>query len=183
MTPKVKNMISCVAVLAIIALCSGLLLGAFNILTYVDPFQSTLKEFKEGSGAEGEFSMVVSDNPVSYGNGQIIYYAVSDDSTPVHAFLASGAGGFNGNVQIYVYVRDGQIYKISIGENSETYIYKLEDQNYYEKFYGKNLSDISDFNSVDTVSGATKSSTAVLNGVNAVVSYYNEYIGGSAAHE
>lgn len=45
MTAKTKNRIQCVAVLAIIALCSGLLLGAFNLLTYVDPFQSTLDGF------------------------------------------------------------------------------------------------------------------------------------------
>ena len=38
------------------------------------------------------------------------------------------------------------------------------------------------FNDVDTVSGATLSSTAVRNGVNAVVRYYNEEIakGGKA---
>ena len=33
MTAKTKNRIQCVAGLAIIALCSGLLLGAFNLLT------------------------------------------------------------------------------------------------------------------------------------------------------
>ena len=182
MTAKTKNRIQCVAVLAIIALCSVLLLGAFNLLTYVDPFQSTLDGFKKDSGAEGEFTMVVADEPVNYGTGQIVYYAVSDDEVPVHAFLAGGSGGYQGTVQIYVYVRDNKIYKIVIGENSETFLGKLDDANYYENFYDKDLTELSDFNDVDTVSGATLSSTAVRNGVNAVVRYYNEEIskGGKA---
>lgn len=59
---------------------------------------------------------------------------------------------------------------------------KLDDANYYENFYDKDLTELSDFNDVDTVSGATLSSTAVRNGVNAVVRYYNEEIskGGKA---
>ncbi len=183
MTAKTKNMIQCVAVLAIIALCSGLLLGAFNILTYVDPLQSTLDGFKKDSGACGEFEMVVSDKPVSYENGQIIYYAVSDDDSPVHAFLASGSGGYQGNVQVYVYVQNNKIYNIIIGENSETFLSKLESSGYYEKFYDKDISTLADFNDVDSVSGATKSSTAVKNAINAVVSYYNENVAGGTAHE
>ena len=36
-----KNAVwKCIVVLAAIALCSGLLLGFFNIITYVDPLQS-----------------------------------------------------------------------------------------------------------------------------------------------
>ena len=81
-----------------------------------------------------------------------------------------------------MYVRDNKIYKIVIGENSETFLGKLDNANYYENFYDKDLTELSDFNDVDTVSGATLSSTAVRNGVNAVVRYYNEEIakGGKA---
>lgn len=96
MTAKTKNRIQCVAVLAVIALCSGLLLGAFNLLTYVDPFQSTLDGFKKDSGAEGEFSMVVAEEPVDYGTGQIVYYAVSDDETPCTHSLRAAAAAFRG---------------------------------------------------------------------------------------
>lgn len=178
MTAKMKNMIQCIAVLAIIALCSGLLLGAFNIITYVDPLKATLDGFKEDSGATGEFTMIVSDEPVKVDNGKIIYYAVSNDQTPVHAFLASGSGGYQGDVQLYVYIKENKIYKIIIGENSETYLNKLDSANYYENFYDKDLTEITDFNDVDTVTGATKSSTAVRNAVNSVVKYFNENVAG-----
>lgn len=178
MTAKMKNMIQCIAVLAIIALCSGLLLGAFNIITYVDPLKATLDGFKEDSGATGEFTLIVSDEPVKVDKGKIIYYAVSNDQTPVHAFLASGSGGYQGDVQLYVYIKENKIYKIIIGENSETYLNKLDSANYYENFYDKDLTEISDFNDVDTVTGATKSSTAVRNAVNSVVKYFNENVAG-----
>ena len=179
MTAKTKNIIQCIAVLAIIALCSGLLLGAFNILTYVDPFEETLKGFKEDSGAQGDFEMILK-GPVAMENGRLIYYAVSDDD--VHAFLAGGNGGYKGEVQIYVYVRDNKIYKIVTGENGETFMDKLDSAHYYNNFYDRDLTSLSDFNDADLISGATKSSTAVLNAVNAVIRYYNENkIGGKQA--
>jgi len=92
--------------------------------------------------------------------------------------LASGSGGWGGDVQLYVYIKENKIYKIIIGENGETFLNKLDSANYYENFYDKDLTEISDFNDVDTVTGATKSSTAVRNAVNSVVKYFNENVAG-----
>ena len=107
MSAKVKSMIQGVAVLACIALVCGLLLGAVNHFTYVDPFQSMLDGFKEESGAAGEFEMLISeDTPVDGSSGIIKYYALSTGG--VHSFLASATSQYGG-VQLYVFIRDGQL--------------------------------------------------------------------------
>lgn len=171
---KVMPLLKGVLVLAVIALCSGLLLGAFNILTYVDPLQATYEQFAEDTGAA--FSEMKDEEGQTFGSGSVVYYAVSDDGQ-YHAFLASGSGGYGGNVQMYVYIKDSVIENIVIGDNSETFLDRLDEANFYDNFIGQNVAEL-DALSVDAVSGATRSSTAVKNGVNAVVRYYNEKIAG-----
>lgn len=167
---KAISMTKCVLVLAVIALCSGLLLGAFHIITYVDPLQSAYDRFAEDTGEA--FSSMRDEDGKDYGNGRVVYYAVSDDRQ-THAFLAEGDGGFKGSVRLYVYVKDGAIFKIVVGDHSETYMDRLEAADYYANFIGKDISSL-DALAADAVSGATKSSTAVRNAVNAVVQYYKE---------
>ncbi len=165
---KFRSMFKCVLVLAVIALCSGLLLGAFNILTYVDPLQSTYERFAADTGAT--FSKMTDEDGKAYGGGSVVYYAVSDDGV-YHAFLAEGKGGYGGNVQLYIFVKDGKIDKIVMGENSETFLNKLDEAKFYANFIGKEVAAL-DVLGTDVVSGATKSSTAVKNAVNAAVQYY-----------
>ena len=167
---KVRSMLRCVLVLAAIALCSGLLLGAFNILTYVDPLQSTYERFAADTGAQ--FSKMADETGKTYGDGSVVYYAVSNDGA-YHAFLTEGKGGYGGTVQAYVYIKEGKIEKIVIGDNSETFLSKLEEADFYANFIGKEVGSLDVLNT-DAVSGATKSSTAVKNAVNAAVQYYNE---------
>ena len=62
---KAFSMLKCVAVLAVIALCSGLLLGAFNLLTYVDPLQSAYDRFAADTGAS--FSRMADEEGAAYG--------------------------------------------------------------------------------------------------------------------
>lgn len=166
---KVMPLLKGVLVLAVIALCSGLLLGAFNILTYVDPLQATYEQFAEDTGAA--FSEMKDEDGQTFGSGSVVYYAVSDDGQ-YHAFLASGSGGYGGNVQMYVYIKDSVIENIVIGDNSETFLDRLDEAKFYDNFIGQNVAEL-DALSVDAVSGATRSSTAVKNAVNAVVQYYN----------
>lgn len=175
---KVMPLLKGVLVLAAIALCSGLLLGFFNVLTYVDPLQATYEQFAEDTGAT--FSEMTDEEGASYGNGSVIYYALSDDGK-YHAFLAQGSGGYGGNVQMYVYVTEGRIEKIVIGENSETFLSNLEAADFYGRFVGQEVASF-DPSSVDVVTGATRSSTAIKNGVSAVVRYYNENIAGGESN-
>ena len=105
---KFRSMLQGVLVLAVIALCSGLLLGFFNMITYVDPLQSAYDRFAEDTGAT--FSKMTDPDGEEYENGSVLYYALSDDGK-YHAFLASGKGGYGGDVQVYVYVSDNKITK------------------------------------------------------------------------
>lgn len=183
MNDKVKVMIKNVAILCLIALISGLLLGGINILTYVDPMQATLDGFKKDSGASGEFALIVGNDgeKVDCSNGEIIYYAKSTDN--VYAFLASGTGGYGGSVQMYVYIKENKIYLIKQGENSETFFATVEKAEFYKKFYDKDLTtlDVFDYKAGDMATGATKTSTAVQNAVNSVVEYFNNNnLGGNA---
>ena len=131
---KVMPLLKGVLVLAVIALCSGLLLGAFNILTYVDPLQATYEQFAADTGAT--FSAMQDEEGQTFGSGSVVYYAVSDDGQ-YHAFLASGGGGYGGNVQMYVYIKDSAIEKIVIGDNSETFLDRLEVRT-HRKFHQSN---------------------------------------------
>lgn len=168
---KVIPLLKGVLVLAVIALCSGLLLGAFNILTYVDPLQATYEQFAADTGAT--FSEMKDEEGQTFGSGSVVYYAVSDDGQ-YHAFLASGSGGFNGTIQLYVYLKDDQIAKVVLGDNAETLWNQFEDD-FFEQFVGLKPSDFSSFGSADIETGATAKLTiqAVANAINAVVQYYN----------
>lgn len=172
---KVMPLLKGVLVLAVIALCSGLLLGAFNILTYVDPLQSTLDGFREDSGAAGEFTMLLDeDTAVEGSEGVIKYYAVSTDD--YHAFLASGKSSY-GEVQLYIYIKDAQIYKIVLGDFNDDFAPNLNNGTFFKQFYGIDLSKL-DVSDVDAVANATNSSNAAKKAVDAVVQYYNTNVAG-----
>lgn len=175
MTAKVKSMLQCVLVLAAIALVSGLLLGAFHIITYVDPLQATLDGFRSESGAVGEFTMVL-DQETESNEGKIIYYAVSE-TDGIHAFLASAVSERKGEFQIYVYIRDNQIYKLVVGEHGDEYVPTLENAKFFDRFLGIDLADLNALD-VDIVSGATMTSKAVQKAIDAVVQYYKENVAG-----
>ena len=178
MTAKFRSMLQGVAARACIALVCGLLLGAVNHLTYVDPLAATYERFAADTGAS--FSEMTDEEGADYGNGSVVYYARSDDGG-IDAFLVSGGGGFGGNVQIYLYIKDAVIDKLVIGENGETYLDKLEKADFYARFVGQDVTSFDPL-SVDAVASATRSSTAVKNGVNAAVRYYNEKIAGGENH-
>ena len=167
-----------ILVLAVIALCSGLLLGIFNALTYIDPLQSAYDRFAEDTGAS--FSEMADEEGQTYENGSVVYYALSDDGA-WNAFLASGSGGFGGSVQVYLYFRGSVLEKILIGENGETYLDRLDDA-FYGQFLGKDIAALDGLNA-DLVSGATKSSTAVANAIAAAVRYWNENVTGGETNE
>ncbi len=175
-----KNAVwKCIVVLAAIALCSGLLLGFFNIITYVDPLQSAYDRFAEDTGAS--FSEMADEEGQQYENGRVIYYAVSDDGQ-WNAFLTAGSGGYGGEVQVYLYFRGSVLEKLEIGENGETFLSRLEDANFYDRFLGKDVSELSSLGS-DVVSGATLSSRAVNGAVGAAVQYFTEKVSGGDTNE
>lgn len=169
MKAKTKNMIMNVAVLCAIALASGLILGIMNKITYVDPEREVLDNFAKFGGTDAEFEMIDRDK------GQMYYFARSKDETPVYAIYAGGNGGYGGEVRLYVFVREGVIEKIVPGENSETFMDKLEEKNFFGNYIGRPLASVT-VSTADVVSGATKSSAAVKNALKNAQQYYKGYL-------
>lgn len=173
---KFRSMLQGVLVLAVIALCSGLLLGFFNMITYVDPLQSAYDRFAEDTGAT--FSKMTDPDGEEYENGSVLYYALSDDGK-YHAFLASGKGGYGGDVQVYVYVSDDKITKAVLGENAET-LWGTFEENFFDQFIGIDVTQKTSFlpSDVTTSSTAKLSIQAVSRAIDAVMTYYNQNVGG-----
>ena len=176
---KILPMAKAVLVLAAIALASGLLLGFFNILTYVDPLQSAYDRFSEDTGAT--FSEMTDSKGQKYENGSVKYYALSDDGE-YHAFLASGVG-WGGELQLYVYIRDDAIAKVVLGENGETLWGQFEDS-FFNQFVGMDVSKYVSFGEADVQTGATAKKTirAVADAINAVITYYNANAAGGESN-
>ena len=166
MTAKMKSMIWCVAVLCIISLASGLILGLFNKLTWVDPEKEVLDKFAALGGTDAPFEMLDKNN------GQTYYFARSKEETPTYALYVGGKGGFGGEVKLYVFVREGKINKVAVGENSETYMDKLQNAGFIDAFVGQDVATLTIPSGSDLVSGATKSSTAVANAMQHMKEYF-----------
>ena len=113
-----------------------------------------------------------------YENGSVLYYALSDDGK-YHAFLASGKGGYGGDVQVYVYVSDNKITKAVLGENAET-LWGTFEENFFDQFIGIDVTQKTSFlpSDVTTSSTAKLSIQAVSRAIDAVMTYYNQNVGG-----
>ena len=175
-----KNAVwKCIVVLAAIALCSGLLLGFFNIITYVDPLQSAYDRFAQDTGAS--FSEMTDEEGQQYENGSVIYYARSDDGQ-WNAFLAGGRG-YKGEVQVYLYFRGSVLEKLVIGNHNEDFLDgRFENAGFYDQFLGKDVSELSGMEA-DVVSGASYSSKGVIRAVGAAVQYFTENVAGGDTNE
>ena len=169
MSSKAKEALKSIGVLCLIAALSGLLLGFMNRLTYVDPLKEAMSKFNELYGKEITFELKAENQ------GDIVYMAVGDEGgEEVYAILSEGKGGYKGSVQMYVFIKEDKIVSLYSGENSETFMNKLEEAKFYDNFIGKDLQDIRAFKP-DAVSSATKSSTAVTDAVNKAVDFYKAY--------
>lgn len=170
MTAKAKGMIVSVAVLCCIALASGLILGLMNKLTYVDPERETLDKFSELSGTGAAFEMI------DRNEGKMYYFAKSAEEVPTYAVYAGGSGGYGGEVKMYIFFKEGVITRVRPGENSETFMDKLEDAGFWTSLEGQPLESVKIPSESDFVSGATRSSRAVADAVRTAQEFYKAYL-------
>ncbi len=169
MNSKAKEGLKSIGVLCLIAAVSGLLLGFMNRLTYVDPLKEAMGKFAELYGKEISFELKAENQ------GNVVYMAVgNEDGEEVYAILSEGKGGYKGTVQMYVFIKGNEIVSLYSGENSETFMNKLQDANFYDNFTGRDLDEVRKFKP-DAVSSATKSSNAVTDAVNNAVDFYKAY--------
>ncbi len=175
-------------VLVVIAGIAGALLGLVNHFTEVD--EEELLARKATAVYDGDLVKYVSEGgieaPVDSVDGEVLgVYVPKNSDTNTFVLVVRGAGAYKGTLDLLVNITDGVIVKIASYEANETpgLGSKALQEEYFKQFYNKPITehfpgfalvkrpaDISD--EVSAVSGASKSSTAVTNAVNAAVKWY-----------
>ena len=179
-------------VLVIIAGVAGAVLGLVNHFTAVDAEELIAR--KATAVYDGELTRYVTppgiSQEVAYEKGNVVDVYVSKTQPDVFVVVAEGEGAYKGSLQLLVNITGGKIVKIAKYDANETpgLGSKALEDNYFKQYYGKVITpDFRGFNlvkgggsvlpdDVHAVSGASKSSTAVTNAVNAAVKWYQNRI-------
>lgn len=189
----IKDIMKIMLSLIIIAGVAGALLGLVNYYTQITDDELMAK--KAGEVYEGKlvtYSLPQGVNPsFQFEGGSVLnVYESTAENQDVYVFRAEGEGAYGGTLQLLINITDGRIVKIAKYSASETpgLGSKALQDNYFSKYYGIELTSIEGFELVKisatedgeiaAVSGATKSSTAVANAVNAAVAWYKQFIAG-----
>lgn len=181
-----KQILTAVLTLGIISLISGAILGLVSHFTYIDEQEMISrvidKVYSSGvySGEE-ELSIVDIDGyNKEYSSGRLVNVFVGGDSYIIHSI---GYGGYAEDFQVLINITNNQIKSIVCYSSGETpgvgtRVFKQET---IDSYRNKDISDIEGFvlskapsgkEEIQTVTGATKSSTALLNAVNVAIDWY-----------
>ena len=179
-------------VLVVIAGIAGAVLGLVNHFTEVDAeellarkasavYDGPLKKYTPPEGFGVDFE--------AEGGDILGIYVPLDDKKDTFVFVAEGEGAYKGSLQILVNITNGKIAKIAKYDASETPGLggKALEESYFKQYYGKEITPdfkgfalvktaVSSSDEVKAISGASKSSTAVTNAVNAAIKWYQERI-------
>lgn len=199
MNKIVKNAL----ILTLITLVSGICLGFVYEITKKpiavskenakqEAYQSVLKEAEQFDAYQAfdkkEAAKAVSDIPgctvdevaEAKSKGEVVGYVVTTTSSE----------GYGGNIQISIGItKDGVVEGIEILSINETagLGMKATETEFREQYVGKSVEQFkvtktgaSSDEEIDAISGATITSNAVTNAVNAGLTYFNQVIGGSA---
>lgn len=196
-----KDIIKSTSVLLIIALIAGFLLGFFNNLTK-EPIAVRNEMAKEESlikviDEENTINMekLIAEDVVSEYEGVTINeaYPYVDKYGEFKGIVAlvTTTEGYKDDIQLSVGIemvskstKHGAISGIDFLSINETpgLGMNVKDEDYIAQYLGKHVelvvskNAVSD-NQIDTVSGATITSEAVTDAVNAVLAFYNSYLG------
>ena len=175
-------------VLVIIAGIAGALLGLVNSFTEIDEDQ--LIADKATAVYDGALDKYAGEEgveaPIKDEHGEILgVYVPKGEKKEVYVLLVRGYGAYKGSLDLFVNITGGVIEKIAVYEANETpgLGSKALQDKYFAAFYGKKISpEFRGFNlvkgsaaapdDVSAVTGASKTSTAVTNAVNAAVKWY-----------
>ncbi len=180
-------------VLVVIAGIAGALLGLVNHFTKVDAEELTYR--KAAAVYDGELT----GRPIQEGIGQAIeyqggrvvgVYVPKDPSvTDVFVLCAEGSGAYKGTLKVLVNITGGKIVSMAKYEADETpgLGSKALVDSYFKQYYGVTITpSFEGFkvvksaplsgSEVKAVSGASKSSTAVTNAVNAAIKWYQTVV-------
>jgi len=185
-----------ILVLTIIALLSGLFIGLAHSLISNESLMPGIEALNALCPDAADYKPV--PDITSYdatGSVKGVYIPLGSDGKALSdsfIFWTSGNGGYGGEVSMLILVTDERIIDIAVYEHKETpgkgtpafedsYISQFLGSDIYEFFAfpigkGSWLKDVpagvSDGNKIDAITGATRSSRAVLNNINAAVRCY-----------
>ena len=183
---KVKPMndiVKCALVLVLIAAVAGVLLGVINWVTYVDPEQTIKSQVgtQYDVAAETVTNVTSEYSVLALGKSQVnAVYKVNDSVT---AFYVTASGAYDGTVEFVVCVANGKVDKIIVYSSGETASIggNVLKQANLDKYLGTALADVDVSgeagskdakNSPVYISGATKTTKAVVNAIKVVAASY-----------
>jgi len=188
-----KDAIKAVAVLVIIALCSGAILGAVNYITYTESDTETIASIAEYYLVNEKYVNSAKDRVINEPENELgkvlaCYEVFKDGAQKALVYLVQGKG-YKGPIELMVFVEKSKIAKIILVSDSETKGIgtKALNEEHFSKYYGINLasaqkiiltkSDPGD-GEVQAVTGATRTSDGINHAVNALIYAYQNYGGG-----
>ena len=194
MSESTKDIMKCIIVLMSIALVAGLLLGVVNYFTYVDSDSAMISKISETYGVT-DSQIEKSEERVINKSGEksfvescfVVYETPAKGNIKTVVYLATGSGAYSGTVQMLFAVTEGIVDSVSVYSHSETSGIgsKVLSEGNLLKFKGINLADVDTAqitvggNEAKTsdvyVSGATKTTKAVLSALKAVAYSDNQY--------
>lgn len=184
-----KDILKTVLVLSIIALVAGGLLGIINHFTQIDESEALARKIDSTGIYTGEDPLVKLSTQAEgisqgYTNGSLKNVFQGGDQYIIHC---GGEGGYGGVVELLVNIEDNKIKKIVSYSAEETpgLGTKAFKDDYLSQYYDKDLVSIQSFvltkktpesDEIVAVTGASKSSGAVVNAVNVAVTWYLSYM-------
>jgi Na+-translocating ferredoxin:NAD+ oxidoreductase RnfG subunit len=186
---KYKDSIKTVAVLAVIALVSGLLLAYVNSITQIDEDQAALLKVDEAY-QNGDVSISIDLTPYSFTeDGEVLYaFSMTDGA---YAFISHSNKAFKGSgLEMLVFIKDDKIVQLENYRNEETPGVgdKAFATNHLAQYIGLDVTKVSQVRlnsdiaeesvkNIDGITGSTKTSVGVNIAVNEAIHLYRQIQG------
>ena len=184
-----NSIIWCVCILVIIGAVAGALLGAINVVTYVDPDEAIMSKittiYAGAIDITKDPSYVINGGAYGYVESVFKYKVEGKDML---CYYSVGRGAYDGTIEILFFVTsDGIVDNVSVYSSGETSavggkVLKVLDE--LRGFELKSIENYGQTNSADAqemeyyVSGATVTTKGVTNALRACAYAYNNKVEG-----
>ena len=179
-----NSIIWCVCILVIIGAVAGALLGAINVVTYVDPDEAIMTQitaiYASATDIEKDNSLAISGGAYGSITSVFKYKAEGND---MFCYYAVGRGAYDGTIEILFFVTsDGIVDEVSVYSSGETSAVGGKVLKVIDKIKGFDLKTIENYGQATSsdaqgmayyVSGATVTTKGVTNALRACAYAFN----------
>lgn len=177
-------------VLLIIAILSAGILALTRHFTLIDEeqmFLDKIADFYYGENENLGFDVVLSidEEPYAHTNSKITRAYRPKDGEETLIMLASGQGSYSGTLQLLFAIKDDIIVDLVIYYSKDMPGLGKSEKSFLNKFKGLDVSQFEDFvisanedlgeGCVSVISGASRTSTAVINALNGGINFYKQF--------